>query len=415
VAIVAGAGVATVPFATSAYATGGWSPPASVAANIGGLYSVSCPTATFCVAAGGSTDGYVQTYNGATWSAPDDIDAGSGGFDSVSCPTASFCMAVDANGDAFTDSSGTWTGADGVNPGTALNAVACTSSTFCVADDGAGNAFTYTSGTWSSATPLDGAGLNAISCPATPSVSFVCMIVANGGEAFIYDGTSWSPAVDADGANNLYSLSCPTTGFCVAGDWNGNEVTYNGSTWTPFVIVDPTGNIPLNGVSCPTTTFCAAVGSTGNGFLYNGSTWSGPYSIDASSAPNFYMSGVSCPTTAFCAAVDDYGNALTYSTKTLQITTANTLPNAVPVTSYSTTLSAKGGNAPYTWKLVPGSGKLPKGLKLNKHTGMISGKPKKTDKGTYTFTVQVLDKKVKVKGHHPTQNMDTRVFSITIS
>lgn len=410
VAIGVGVSVAVVPFASSAFATGGWSPPAGIAPSIGGLYSVSCPTTTFCVAAGGSTDGYVQTYNGATWSAPHDIDAASNGFDSVSCPTASFCMAVDGSGDAYTYTSGTWTGPSSVDPGTALNAVDCTSSSFCVADDGAGNAFIYT-GAWSSATPV-GSGLNAISCPANPSPSFVCMIVANGGNEFTYDGTSWSLAVDADGANNLYSLSCPTTGFCVAGDWDGNEVTYKCTTWSSAVIVDPTGNNPLNGVSCPTARFCAAVGSTGNGFLYNGTTWSGPYAIDASSAPNFYMSSVSCPTTAFCAAVDDYGNALTHRTKTLQITTANTLPGAVPGTHYSASLAAKGGNSPYTWKPVRGA-VLPRGLKLNKHTGVISGKPKTTDTGTYT--VQVFDKKVKVKGHHPTQNMDSRVFSITVS
>ena len=79
----------------------------------------------------------------------------------------------------------------------------------------------------------------------------------------------------------------------------------------------------------------------------------------------------------------------------------------------TTTLSANGGNAPYTWKLVPGSGKLPKGLKLNKRTGVISGTPKKTARSS-SFTVEVLDKKIKVKHHHATQNSSTEVLSITI-
>ena len=69
-----------------------------------GLYSVSCPTATFCAAVDYS--GNVLTYNGSLWSSPQSIDAGHSLY-SVSCSSASFCAAVDYSGYTFTYSSTT--------------------------------------------------------------------------------------------------------------------------------------------------------------------------------------------------------------------------------------------------------------------------------------------------------------------
>ena len=77
--------------------------------------------------------------------------------------------------------------------------------------------------------------------------------------------------------------------------------------------------------------------------------------------------------------------------------------------SYSATLSAAGGNLPYKWSLAPGSAPLPPGLKLSSK-GVIKGKA--TTAGTYSFTVQVVDKKTKAKP--PAQNMATATLSITI-
>jgi hypothetical protein len=54
--------------------------------------------------------------------------------------------------------------------------------------------------------------------------------------------------------------------------------------------------------------------------------------------------------------------------------------------AYSTTLSAAGGAAPYTWKLT--SGTLPAGLQLNTATGVISGVPTASSSATpLTFSV----------------------------
>jgi hypothetical protein len=93
----------------------------------------------------------------------------------------------------------------------------------------------------------------------------------------------------------------------------------------------------------------------------------------------------------------------------LAITTTS-LPGGAANTTYSASLAAIGGNLPYTWKIS--SGTLPKGIKLSKKTGVISGKTKAV--GTLYFTVEVLDTKIKVKSHPPTQNTATQALSITI-
>lgn len=94
--------------------------------------------------------------------------------------------------------------------------------------------------------------------------------------------------------------------------------------------------------------------------------------------------------------------------KSLQITTES-LTGGTVHKKYTDALGATGGNPPYKWSVSSGS--LPTGLKLNKSTGAISGKPKAS--GTSTFSVEVVDKKK--KGHPSTQNTDSKVLSITVS
>jgi len=69
----------------------------------------------------------------------------------------------------------------------------------------------------------------------------------------------------------------------------------------------------------------------------------------------------------------------------LAIVTA-TLPGATMKHSYSSSLQASGGTAPYTWSITSGS--LPAGLSLSA-SGAISGTP--TASGTFKFTVAARD------------------------
>jgi hypothetical protein len=70
----------------------------------------------------------------------------------------------------------------------------------------------------------------------------------------------------------------------------------------------------------------------------------------------------------------------------LTITTTS-LTQADSGSSYSQSLAASGGTAPYTWSLA--SGTLPNNLAINATSGVISGVPQST--GTYNITVKVTD------------------------
>ncbi|MGZ6976330.1 MAG: PKD domain-containing protein, partial [Acidimicrobiia bacterium] len=94
------------------------------------------------------------------------------------------------------------------------------------------------------------------------------------------------------------------------------------------------------------------------------------------------------------------------------VISTGTLPGGVLGHSYSATITAIGGTAPYKWKRT--AGKLPKGLKLGATTGVISGTPKGTVRGTATFTVQARYK-TKLPQQPAVWHYATKVLSITIS
>ncbi len=139
--------------------------------------SVSCPSASFCMAVLGS--GYAAMYDGTTWSRPVRLSSSAGEPDSVSCPTASFCMAVDAqDSSALLFNGSRWSSAPSLNdpvPGapTGMASVSCSSPSFCAAVDNGSSAFTFNGTSWSpaaviacyltSAVPL---GLFCRCCPA---------------------------------------------------------------------------------------------------------------------------------------------------------------------------------------------------------------------------------------------------------
>ncbi|EPD42980.1 hypothetical protein HMPREF9701_01231 [Delftia acidovorans CCUG 274B] len=78
--------------------------------------------------------------------------------------------------------------------------------------------------------------------------------------------------------------------------------------------------------------------------------------------------------------------SITVSAPTIALTPTS-LPNGTTGSSYSTTLSASGGMAPYTYAITAGS--LPVGLSLNVSTGVISGTP--SSSGTTNLTITATD------------------------
>ena len=210
----------------------------------------------------------------------------------------------------------------------------------------------------------------------------------------------WSIPTTIDSGQVLKAVSCAAGNSCVAVDNNGNALTDNGGSWSSASSIDP-GNT-LHSVSCATTALCVAVDSHGNALTDSGGTWSSPTSIDSSNT----LESVSCPTVNFCAAVDAVGNALTFPPQ-VSITTTS-LPPATFGHRYTATLEASGGNPPYIW-----SARLPRGLHLNKTTGVISGVARHP--GPFVVKVTLRDQKIRISGRPATQNRVAARFVLTTS
>ncbi|WP_368731463.1 IPTL-CTERM sorting domain-containing protein [Delftia sp. K82] len=78
--------------------------------------------------------------------------------------------------------------------------------------------------------------------------------------------------------------------------------------------------------------------------------------------------------------------SITVSAPTIALTPTS-LPNGTTGSSYSTTLSASGGMAPYSYTITAGT--LPVGLSLTVSTGLISGTP--SSSGTTNLTITATD------------------------
>jgi hypothetical protein len=146
-----------------------------------------------------------------------------------------------------------------------------------------------------------------------------------------------------------------------------------------------------------------------------GATYSQPFSVSGGTAPyNWRVTSGSMPagliltpagvvsgtaqvsgTTNFTATVSDSSNPGQSASATAAIVVAPTsltitssaLASGTVGSSYSQSLQASGGTAPYVWTIT--SGRLPAGLTLTQSSGMISGTA--TTNGTSTFTATVTD------------------------
>lgn len=109
------------------------------------------------------------------------------------------------------------------------------------------------------------------------------MVVDVHGNAMAYNGSKWSKPTKVDAFNEMVSVSCHGTTFCMAVDLRGDALSYGGSTkgWSAPTKVDSYYDMPS--VSCPSSTFCVAVDSVGNELTYDGHAWAAPTNIDAGS------------------------------------------------------------------------------------------------------------------------------------
>ncbi|MBX5467969.1 MAG: cell wall-binding repeat-containing protein [Firmicutes bacterium] len=152
--------------------------------------------------------------------------------------------------------------------------------------------------------------------------------------------------------------------------------------------INPTGGSYAGGTT---------VTVSGTGFTGATTVYFGQQAVAAQPGPNGTLQAITPPGTGPVGiAVGNaagigpaLANAFTYTGGSpLQLTTTS-LPSAAVGQAYAATLTATGGEAPYTWQLAPGSS-LPAGLSLNATTGVLSGTPSTV--GPATFTAMVVDK-----------------------
>ena len=106
--------------------------------------AVACPTGDRCLMVHGTS---VSVRSGGTWSLPRPID-GNGALDAISCPTATFCLAADRTGDVTLWDGTAWSGPRRVVPypsgytadGTSTS---CPTVQFCMVITGDGDYATY--------------------------------------------------------------------------------------------------------------------------------------------------------------------------------------------------------------------------------------------------------------------------------
>jgi hypothetical protein len=304
--------------------------PAAAAADPGQvLRSVACASASSCVAAGnyidlsGTDQGLLETLSGTNWTAVKaPLPAGAAAnpqpyLQSVSCGSASSCVAA---GD-YTDSSGngqgvletlsgtTWTAVKAplpagaaADPQAGLQSVSCASASSCVA---AGD---YTDSSGSQRGLLE-----------------------------TLSGTTWAPVkaplpagAAADPQSDLESVSCASVSSCVVGgryaDSSDPQLglleTLSGTTWTATKAPVPAGaraaqDTDLTSSACAPASSCVAVGfyfdSSSNlrALLetLSGTTWtatSAPAPAGAAADPNPELFSVSCASPSSCVAAGYY-------------------------------------------------------------------------------------------------------------
>jgi len=293
------------------------------------LSSVSCPSAMTCLAVGWFGDAFgsniyaplAEIWNGTTWtdqSIPSLFPIGEATLTSISCPSATYCMAVGQSsyGLVSVDWNGTNWRVENIPSGSTnqaalaaleLTDVSCGSPTFCVAI-GPGKLSAFWNGTSWTVNSILGAA-TGVSCV---SSTFCVAIATSAGNSIaeVWNGAHWAtepmPAIPAN-AIGLVGVSCATPSSCMAvgaGPYPSGSMTelWNGATWTIEPTPSPPGGVLyLRSVSCTSatsTTDCIAVGESFAVF-WDGTNWTlqtTPYSPAS-------LGAVSCSSAAACTAV----------------------------------------------------------------------------------------------------------------
>lgn len=294
-----------------------WSYPSVIDTST--INALSCPSTSFC--AGVDFRGDVVTSTDPTggagaWTVAS-IDAGTQYPDlsDVSCPepAGSLCVAVGESG-IFTSSAPT----GGVRAWTALTegglghrVVSCASRSLCVVADG-GEVIVSTdptggAGAWT-AMRVDGSrAIGGLSCPSIT----LCVGVDEAGDVVASAdpaGGAGAWTVTHVSGDALYSVSCPSTSFCLVDSGHDTMTSTDPvggvGAWEVHEHVIP-GEYSVNRLACSSSSLCVA--SESNGGIASSSdpgsdeTWESTEGVDGT----YGIGGVACPSDSLCFATDE--------------------------------------------------------------------------------------------------------------
>ena len=343
--------------------------PNPTGASIRSMTSISCSTASACIAIGsvfgfGGPSAFVESWDGSAWS----IQSVYGSLSGVSCTSGTACIGVGSTIDIGTGAQVTlaeaWDGSQwSVQPtpnpdgstGAFLTAISCSSATACTAVGAASSSAgfgplseVWNGSAWSLTSVPSPAGqtafLSGISC--TSAIACTAVGSAGGTLAEAWDGAVWTIQSTPNPTNfvvSLNSVSCRSATDCKAvgstglnskpGRYDTLAEAWNGTAWS----IQPTPNRDgailslLFGISCPSATACTAVGghsalrgSRGDlpGGLalaetWNGTSWSVQTTPRPKGAGTATLSGISCTSATACTAVGSASNLSTGVSATL--------------------------------------------------------------------------------------------------
>jgi len=296
--------------ATAATSSDKWTPPVLIGSKGSSAtqvsYSISCPTSTFCVAVNG--DGQVLYDRSGVWSTPQSLALG-GSIDSVSCPSKTFCVAV-AAGEAAEYNGRVWSPAARIGPQRDTYKVSCPSSTFCAAVGAnvvAGKPsalMTFNGRSWTTYKTTSTGSINDRLLSVSCSTARFCMATNFDGQILSFNGSKWNLS-QSSAPKFLISVSCTGQKFCVAVATTGKTMTFHGKSWSAPKLIPAFMSAGAYAVACASAEECSVIGLSGAVTSWSSGQWSSPSMV----FPGGYVGGVaiSCSTKSNCVAVNDRG------------------------------------------------------------------------------------------------------------
>jgi hypothetical protein len=304
-----------------------WSPPQTVDKS-NDLVAISCPTVSFCMAT--DTVGDYIAMNNGTWgvatpfATPNSLE-----MQSVSCSSATFCLAVGQTSSFapvdYYYLNGSWTfDAVAFAPGdnNPFDAVSCTSTNVCLATDVSGGVTTFTPSASSPVTmvrtgpvavdPSDHSyGATSIACVSSTS----CVVGSNTNLVSSLSGTTWTTSAPLPAGAAGVLVSCAQA-ICIADDTNALAVSAVApfSTWSNPGVLDMLSQI--TGMSCypvAVSIGCQAVDNDGFSIAISVGVSGVPVFTPATTYfdPPHNVTTLSCASATYCIAGDSAGETMT--------------------------------------------------------------------------------------------------------